>query len=221
MTGKVYLIGAGPGDADLITVKGLRLLQSADVIVYDRLIPMALLDEARLDAERINAGKAPTKHRLSQEEINHVIVDRALAGKIVARLKGGDPFVFGRGGEEALACREAGIPFEIVPGVSSAFAVPAYAGIPLTHRHISSAFTIIAGYEDPTKRSSSINYHALANMNGTLVILMGVKRLPQIAEQLVMHGMNSETPAAIIEWGATTEQRVITGTIAELPELAR
>jgi uroporphyrin-III C-methyltransferase len=220
MTGKVYLIGAGPGDPDLLTVKGLRLLQAADVVIYDRLIPAALLDEARFDAELIDAGKAPTKHRLSQESINTVIVNRALSGYDVVRLKGGDPFVFGRGGEEALACAAAGIAFEIVPGVSSAFAVPAYAGIPVTHRHVSSAFTVITGHEDPSKPDSSIDYAVLAHLTGTLVILMGVRQLPEISARLIEHGMDPQLPAACVEWGATPQQRVIEGTLATLPDLA-
>jgi len=213
-------VGAGPGDPDLITRKGLKLIQSADVIVFDRLIPLELLDEARADAEFINAGKAPTKHRLSQETINDIIVSRALDGKMVVRLKGGDPLVFGRGSEEALACRRAGVPFEIVPGISSSYAVPAYAGIPLTHRHLSSAFTVITGHEDPAKGNTSINYQAIAQMNGTIVILMGVNGLPHILEQLIGAGLNPETPAAIIEWGTTPFQRVVEGTAQNLAQLA-
>ncbi|MEQ8678050.1 MAG: uroporphyrinogen-III C-methyltransferase [Aggregatilineales bacterium] len=220
MSGKVYLIGAGPGDPDLMTVKGLRLVQQADVILYDRLVPFEVLEDARPDAELINVGKQPTKHRFDQTEINRMIVDYALRGWMVVRLKGGDPFVFGRGGEEALACHEAGIPFEIVPGVSSAFAVPGYAGIPLTHRHVSSTFTVVAGYEDPTKPESSVNYAALAQTGGTLVILMGVKQLPQISAQLIANGLDADTPAAIIEWGATPQQRVVEGTISTLYEQA-
>ena len=186
--GKVYLVGAGPGDPDLITRKGLRLLRRADAVIFDRLIPFELLDETRSDAELINAGKEPTRHRLAQEDINALIIDRALRGKIVVRLKGGDPLIFGRGAEEALVCREHGIPFEIVPGVSSAYSVPAYAGIPLTHRRVSSSFTVITGHEDPTKGESSIDYRALANIGGTIVIMMGVRRLPEITAELLRHG---------------------------------
>jgi uroporphyrin-III C-methyltransferase len=218
-SGKVYLVGAGPGDPDLITRKGLRLIQTADVIIYDRLIPAGLLDEARPDAERINAGKLPTKHRLSQDVINELIVSHAQRGKMVVRLKGGDPFVFGRGSEEALVCRQADIPFEIVPGISSSYAVPAYAGIPLTHRHVSSAFTVITGHEDPTKPQVSIQYDAVAQMGGTIVILMGVSRLPQIMARLIAGGLDPQTPAASIEWGATERQRVIVGAVATLPDL--
>lgn len=220
-TGTVYLVGAGPGDPDLITRKGLRLLRAADVVVYDRLIPLELLDEARADAELVNASKQPTRHRLPQADINALLIDRALKGKAVVRLKGGDPFVFGRGGEEALACRAYGIPFEVVPGVTSAVGVPAYAGIPLTQRHISSAFTVIAGHEDPTKTYSSINYAALAKLDGTIVIMMGVKTLPAITGQLIDHGLDPATPAAIIEWGATARQRIGSGSAANIAAIAR
>ena len=220
-SGKVYLVGAGPGDPDLITRKGLRLLRRADVVVYDRLIPYELMDETRFDAELINAGKQPTRHRLAQDDINALIVNHALRGKVVVRLKGGDPLVFGRGAEEALVCRKHGISFEIVPGVSSAFAVPAYAGIPLTHRGINSAFTVITGHEDPTKADSSINYRALANIGGTIVIMMGVKRLPEIAKELLQHGMADQMPAAIIEAGATARQRAFVGTLSTIAGIAR
>lgn len=220
-TGKVYLIGAGPGDPDLITRKGLRQLQRADVVIYDRLIPHELLNEARADAELIYAGKQPTRHRLAQEEINALIVNRALTGNLVVRLKGGDPLIFGRGAEEALVCRTHGIPFEIVPGVSSAIAVPAYAGIPLTHRGLSSAFTVITGHEDPAKGESSVNYRALANIGGTIVIMMGVKRLREITEELLRHGMDVEMPAAIIEAGTKTRQRAFVGTLSTISEIAR
>jgi len=220
-TGTVYLVGAGPGDPDLITRKGARLLRQADVVVYDRLIPFELLEEARPEAELINAGKQPTRHRLAQADINALLIERALKGNNVVRLKGGDPFVFGRGGEEALACREFGIPFEVVPGVSSAFAVPAYAGIPLTQRGISSAFTVIAGYEDPAKAGSSINYEAVAKLGGTIVILMGVKNLPAITRQLIGQGLDADTPAAVIEWGATAHQRSYTGSVEQIAAIAR
>ena len=220
-TGAVYLVGAGPGDPDLITRKGARLLQQADVVIYDRLIPLELLEEARPDAELINAGKQPARHRLAQADINALLIERALKGKDVVRLKGGDPFVFGRGGEEALACREFGIPFEVVPGVSSAIAAPAYAGIPLTQRQISSAFTVIAGHEDPAKAASSINYAALAQMGGAIVIMMGVKNLPAITERLIAHGLDAATPAALIEWGATAQQRTCIGTVEHIAAIAR
>ena len=219
--GMVYLVGAGPGDPDPITRKGLRLIRRADVVIYDRLIPYDLLNETRSDAELINVGKEPTRHRLAQEDINALIIDRAGKGNLVVRLKGGDPLIFGRGAEEALVCRKHGIPFEIVPGVSSAHAVPTYAGIPLTHRGVSSAFTVITGHEDPSKGESSINYRALANIGGTTVIMMGVKRLPEITRELRQHGMDGGLPAAIIEAGATARQRAFFGTLATIASIAR
>lgn len=216
--GKVYLVGAGPGDPDLITVKGLRLLRQADVVIYDRLIPMELLKETRPDAELIYAGKLPQKHRLDQLEINQILVDRASKGLMVVRLKGGDPFVFGRGGEEGLACYAANIPFEVVPGVSSAIAVPAYAGIPVTHRKIASAFTVFTGHDDPTKEGNSIDYPALAAAVrlGTLVLMMGVNHLDQICQQLIQQGISAETPVVCIEWGTTANQRTVEGTLESI-----
>ncbi|MBZ0296270.1 MAG: uroporphyrinogen-III C-methyltransferase [Anaerolineae bacterium] len=216
--GKVYLVGAGPGDPDLITVKGLTLLRQADVIIYDRLAPPELLTEARADAELIDGGKQPTKHRLNQDEINRIMIDRAQQGAMVVRLKGGDPFVFGRGGEEALACHAAGIAFEIVPGVSSAFAVPAYAGIPLTHRQLARSFSVFTGHEDPAAPETTLDYAALAQQD-TLVAMMGVKQLAKIATRLIEHGKNPDTPAACIEWGTIARQRVVEGTLATLPAL--
>lgn len=220
MIGKVYLVGAGPGDPDLITVKGLRLIRAADVIIYDRLIPHELLGEARPDAELVDGGKEPTRHRLSQETINRQLVEKAEQGALVVRLKGGDPFVFGRGGEEALACFKAGIPFEVVPGVSSAFSVPAYAGIPVTHRGITTTLTIITAHEDPADPAGGTNYGALAQLGGTLVILMGVKHLEEVLSRLAEAGLADDTPAAVIEWGATPEQRVAEGTLATIAEVA-
>jgi uroporphyrinogen III methyltransferase/synthase len=216
--GKVYLVGAGPGDPELITVKGLKLLRQADVIVYDRLIPMELLSEARPDAELINAGKLPQKHRLDQAEINAMLIDRAQKNLVVVRLKGGDPFVFGRGGEEGIACYEARIPFEVVPGVTSAIAVPAYAGVPVTHRHVATAFTVFTGHEDPTKGESGADYAALAvaARGGTLVLLMGVAHLPEIVAKLIEAGLSSDTPAICIEWGTTPQQRTVEATLVEL-----
>lgn len=222
MTGKVYLVGAGPGDPGLITVKGLKLLQQADVVVYDRLAAPELLNETRAEAERIDAGKLPQKHRLDQGEINTVLIDRAQQGKMVVRLKGGDPFVFGRGGEEGLACHAAGIPFEVVPGVSSSIAVPAYAGVPVTQRLIASAFTVFTGHEDPNKPESSIDYGALAAITklGTLVLLMGVGRLTEITAKLISTGVEADMPAMCVEWGTTPKQRVIVGTLATIAEQA-
>ena len=220
MTGIVYLIGAGPGDPELITVKGLRLLRQADVVIYDRLAPHELLREARPDAELIDAGKQPTKHRLKQDDINALLIDRARKGLSVARLKGGDPFVFGRGGEEAIACRDAGVPFVIVPGVSSAIAAPAYAGVPVTHRGLSTSFTVLTGHEDPDSDSNSIDYGALVKLGGTLVLLMGVSHLPRIIELLLKAGLAPETPAVSVEWGTTNHQRVVEATLASIAEHA-
>lgn len=213
--GKVYLVGAGPGDPDLITRKGLRLIQEADVIVHDRLIPMELLDEARPGVELIDAGKRPAKHRLSQDLINEEIVAHALLGKSVVRLKGGDPFVFGRGSEEAIYCWNAGVPVEIVPGISSSYAVPAYGGVPLTHRHISRSFTVITGHN-----ADDIEYEALVKLGGTIVILMGVRTLSEILERLRDAGLKTDTPALSIEWGATPQQKVVEGTVSTLPDRA-
>lgn len=222
--GKVYLIGAGPGDPDLITVKAQRCLRIADVIVYDRLLDPLLLDEARPGAERIYAGKGPRCHTLSQERINALLVEHARRGRIVVRLKGGDPFVFGRGGEEALALAAAGIPFEIVPGVTSAIAVPAYAGIPVTHRGHASHFTVVTGHagegEGATQSSPPVDWEALAALGGTLVILMGVAALPGIARRLLEGGLDRETPAAVIQQGTTRTQRTVTGTLADIAERA-
>jgi uroporphyrin-III C-methyltransferase len=200
----------------LITVKGLDVLRRADVVIYDRLAPPELLQEARPDAELIDAGKQPQKQRLDQQSINTLIVQKAREGKLVARLKGGDPFVFGRGGEEALACHAAGIPFVIVPGVTSAVAVPAYAGIPVTQRSVTSAFTVFSVHEAPD--STHVDYESLAHLGGTLVALMGVAHLQQAAEALIAAGMDGATPAACIEWGTTSRQRVIEGTLATLPQ---
>jgi uroporphyrinogen III methyltransferase/synthase len=219
--GTVYLVGAGPGDPGLITVRGLALIRMADVILYDRLVPHELLREARADAELIDVGKESLRknQKISQEEINVLIINRAQAGHHVVRLKGGDPTVFGRGGEEALACRAVGIPFEVVPGVSSAIAVPAYAGIPVTHRGFVSAFTVFAGHEDPNKLESSVDYDALAGVArmGTLVLLMGVLNLDQIVARLTGAGLPGSTRAACIEWGTTARQRVVEAPLDELP----
>lgn len=221
MSGKVILVGAGPGDPGLITVKGLGALRKADVVVYDRLVAPQLLDEIRPDAERIDAGKLPQKHRLDQSEINAVLVGRAGQGKLVVRLKGGDPFVFGRGGEEGLACHAAGIPFEVIPGVTSAIAVPAYAGVPVTHRLVASAFTVFTGHEDPSKPESSIDYAALAGAArlGTLVLLMGVSHLPEITARLIEAGISPDMPALCIEWGTTDHQKVVEDTLGTLAQL--
>ena len=216
--GTVYLVGAGPGDPELITVKGLALVRRADVIVYDRLIPLSLLDEARPDAERIDVGKRPKDHRVPQSEINQILMDRALQGLSVVRLKGGDPFVFGRGGEEALACRAAGVPFVVVPGVTSAIAVPAYAGVPVTQREIVTAFTVFTGHDDPDKPDTGVEYAALAAVarTGTLVLLMGVTYLTKTCERLLAAGLDPNTPALCIESGTMPQQRVVEGTLGTI-----
>jgi uroporphyrin-III C-methyltransferase len=216
--GKVYLVGAGPGDPELITVKGLRCLRAADVVVYDRLVNSVLLDEVPASAQRIFVGKQPGRCSLRQEEINALLVEHAQPGKTVVRLKGGDPFVFGRGGEEALALVEAGIAFEIVPGISSAIAVPAYAGIPVTHRSQSGALTIVTGHETPEHAAPLVNWEALAQLDGTLVILMGVATLPLISQKLVQAGMDPAIPAAVIEQGTIARQRVVRGSLADIAE---
>lgn len=218
--GKVYLVGAGPADPDLITVKGLRCLRIADVVVYDSLVSPQLLEEVRPRAECIYVGKRPGHHCMKQEQINALLIHYAQQGHIVVRLKGGDPFVFGRGGEEALALALAGIPFEIVPGVSSAIAVPAYAGIPVTHRHLASSVTIVTGHEDTAHTASHVNWEALAKLDGTLVILMGVATLPHITERLREGGLHPDTPAAVIQEGTVPEQRVVTGTLETIADRA-
>ena len=216
MTGKVYLVGAGPGDPGLITVKGKQCIEKADVIVYDYLASPTLLKYANNTAEMIYVGKKGGDHTLSQDGINALLVEKAKTGATVARLKGGDPFVFGRGGEEAEVLIEAGIPFEIVPGVTSAIAAPAYAGIPLTHRKFTSTVAFITGHEDPTKGSSDIDWSALAKGIGTLVFFMGVKNLPNIVERLLENGRSPETPVALVRWGTTTRQRTVAGTLADI-----
>lgn len=216
MKGKVYLVGAGPGDPGLITVKGLECIEIADVIIYDYLASPSLLKYASNRAEIIYVGKKGGNHTLSQDNINLLIVEKAKKGRIVTRLKGGDPFIFGRGGEEVEVLIQAGIPFEIVPGVTSAIAAPAYAGIPLTHRKFTSTLAFITGHEDPTKTESSVNWEALAKGIGTIVFLMGVKNLPYIATRLVDHGMHPNTPVAVIRWGTTPQQQTVTGTLSTI-----
>jgi len=219
--GKVYLIGAGPGDPGLITVKGQACIQAADVIIYDYLAAPALLAQASPEAERIYVGKKGGDHTLPQGGINQLIIDQARQGRTVARLKGGDPYIFGRGGEEAEELVAAGIPFEVVPGVTSAVAGAAYAGIPLTHRDFTSTLAFVTGHEDPTKSSSSIDWKALATGIGTLVFFMGVKNLPMITAQLQSNGMPPETPVALIRWGTTPRQKTVTGTLDTIVAIAR
>ena len=218
--GKVFIIGAGPGDPGLITLRGAECIGQADVVVYDYLAGEELLRRARKDARLIYVGKKGGDHTLPQGQINRILVDEALQGMTVARLKGGDPFIFGRGGEEAEVLHEAGIPFEVVPGVTSAIAVPAFAGIPLTHRGYTSTVAFVTGHEDPTKGRSDINWAALAGI-GTLVFLMGVKNLANIARNLVEGGKAPETPAALIRWGTTPGQQTLTGTLADIAETAK
>jgi len=218
--GKVYLVGAGPGDPDLITVKGLRILQKADVVIYDRLAPKSLLDETPKGTELIDASKDGHQHTLKQPQINELLVQKAKEGKHVVRLKGGDPFVFGRGAEEALFCYANNVPFEIVPGVSSAIAVPAYAGVSVTHRDYASAFTVFTGHENPSKPASALNFEAIAQAAkaGTLVMLMGATYLHDLIQHLIKAGINPQTPAMCIEWGTTAQQRVIYAPLVNLAE---
>jgi uroporphyrinogen III methyltransferase/synthase len=212
----VYLVGAGPGDPGLITVKGRECIAAADVIIYDYLAAPSLLKHASGNAELIYVGKKGGDHTLPQGEINALIVAKARENKVVTRLKGGDPFVFGRGGEEAEVLVEAGIPFEIVPGVTSAVAAPAYAGIPLSHRKLTSTIAFVTGHEDPTKEESNIDWAALSRGIGTLVFFMGVKNLPRIVAELTRHGRPPETPVALVRWGTTPEQVTVSGTLADI-----
>lgn len=221
MSPKVYLVGAGPGDTGLLTLKGKACIEQADIIIYDYLAEAGLLKYARKDAEIIYAGKKGGDHTLTQDKINALLVEKALEGRIVTRLKGGDPFIFGRGGEEIEALLGAHIPFEVVPGVTSAIAAPAYAGIPLTHRKFTSTVTFITGHEDPDKETSAVNWQALAAMGGTLVFLMGVKNLQHIITRLKQEGMPEQTPAALIRWGATPRQQAVAGTLATIVEKVR
>ncbi len=212
----VYLVGAGPGDPGLLTRRGEALLRIADAVVYDRLASPLLLDLAPERAARIDVGKAPGRAAMTQEEINAVLVERGRAGQEVVRLKGGDPFVFGRGGEEAEACIAAGVPFEVVPGITSAIAAPAYAGIPVTHRGVSTSVTIVTGHEDPTKGTLDTDWDALARGGGTLVILMGAGRLDAITRALIDGGRAPDTPVAAVRWGTRPEQRTVRATLATI-----
>ncbi len=214
--GLVYLIGAGPGDPGLITAKGLQCIERADVIIYDRLVSLSLLQSAPDQAEIIYAGKMPDRHTLQQEEINALLAEKALNGSTVVRLKGGDPFVFGRGGEEAAYLAERGIAFEIIPGITSAVAAPAYAGIPVTHRGLAAGFSVLTGHEDPEKEETDLDWSALAKSAGTNVILMGMGNLEKITGTLLEGGLGPDTPAAIIEQGTRAGQRVLTATLVEL-----
>lgn len=213
----VYLVGAGPGDPGLLTVRGAEVLSSAEVVVYDRLSVASLLELAPADAERINVGKRPGAATMPQAEISALLIREGRAGRRVVRLKGGDPFVFARGGEEALALLEAGVPFEVVPGVSSAIAVPAYAGVPVTMRHSSTSFTVVTGHEDPDK-GGELDWEAVARLGGTIVVLMGIGRLPKIVRRLIAGGLDPDTPAVAVQWGTRPEQRTVRATLATLTD---
>jgi uroporphyrinogen III methyltransferase/synthase len=218
--GKVYLVGAGPGDSGLITIKGLEVLQKADAVIYDRLVAKALLKLVPERAEKIYVGKHAGRHTLSQSEINEVMVERARGGMVVVRLKGGDPFLFGRGGEEAEELWRSGVKFEVVPGVTSALAAPAYAGIPVTHRGCSSSVGIVTGHEDPVKERDLVDWGRLATAVDTIVVLMGVRRLKEIVGKLIEGGRGRNTGVAIIEWGTTRRQRTIIGTLGDIVDKA-
>ncbi|WP_432893074.1 uroporphyrinogen-III C-methyltransferase [Kribbella sp. CA-245084] len=214
----VYLVGGGPGDPDLITVRGRRLLAEADVVVADRLAPQPLLDELHPDVELFDAAKLPRGRAAQQEEINRILVERGRAGKVVVRLKGGDPYVFGRGFEEALACAEAGVPWTVVPGITSSISVPAVSGIPVTHRGVTHEFTVVSGHIPPSHPDSLVNWDALAQLHGTLVLLMAVENLPAIAERLVAAGKPADTPAAAIADGTLPGQRMVTSDLAGIAQ---
>lgn len=221
MKGKVFLVGSGPGRRALLTLRAQKILEEADVILYDQLPGREILAGLPEHAEKIDCGKFGGQHTLEQDRIEELMVARALEGKKVVRLKGGDPFLFGRGGEELEVLRERGIPVELVPGITSAIAVPGAVGIPVTHRKYASSVTILTGHEDPEKKGSALDWENLAGNRGTLVILMGVKNLPAIAENLVSHGRDPGTPVAIIERGMRPDQRVTTGTLATIAGIAR
>ncbi|WGM88841.1 MAG: uroporphyrinogen-III C-methyltransferase [Candidatus Bathyarchaeum tardum] len=218
--GKVFLVGAGPGDPKLVTLKAVEALRDAEIVVYDRLVSELILDFAPKSVQKIYVGKSPEKHELSQQEINQLLVDLAQKGKIVVRLKGGDPFVFGRGGEEAEALADRNLEFEVIPGVTSAVAVAAYAGIPITHRDYASSFAVVTGHQavDPQK---TINWRKLAGSVDTIVVLMGVASLQSTTNSLIAGGLNPNLPVAIVEWGTTKNQRCLIGTLGTIVELAQ
>lgn len=218
MTGHVVLVGAGPGDPELITVKGARALAAADIVVYDRLVAPSLLDLAPASAERVYVGKEPGRRATSQEEIGRLLVDHAGLGKVVVRLKGGDPFVFGRGGEEVLACLEAGIEVEVVPGITSAIAAPAAAGIPVTHRGIARSFAVVTG--STAHGDDTVDLSAVATATDTLVVLMAAGTLSETCGRLVAAGRRPDEPAAIVQWATTEDQRTVAGTLGDLPARA-
>ena len=216
LPGKVFLVGAGPGDPGLITVKGLRCLQQADVVVYDRLMDPALLQSAAPSAERVFVGKERGRQALTQDEINQLLVERATAGNTVVRLKGGDPFVFGRGGEEAQILARNAVAFEVVPGITSAIAAAAYAGIPVTQRRVATCFTVVSGSEDPSKPESSIPWDVLARTGGTLIVLMGWASLKSILKTLQREGLAPDTPVALVQWGTWKKQQTVTGSLTDV-----
>jgi uroporphyrinogen III methyltransferase/synthase len=214
----IYLVGSGPGDPGLFTLKGVRCMQEADVVVYDRLAPRGLLGYAKPEAEKIYVGKKPGNPTMSQEEINDLLVEKGRSGMTIVRLKGGDPYIFGRGGEEALALNEAGLPFEVVPGVTSGVAAPAYAGIPVTHRNVATSVAFVTGHEDPTKGRPDVDWEKLANGADTLVLYMGVGRLAEISKGLIAAGRSPATPVACVRWGTAPEQLTITGTLQDIAD---
>ena len=218
-TGTVYLVGAGPGDAGLFTLRGAELLKRADVVVYDALVNTDLLRLAPADAEIIYGGKRAKAHAIPQDQLNQLLVDKAKEGRTVVRLKGGDPYLFGRGGEEAQELKAAGVGFEVVPGISSFYSAPNYAGIPVTHRDFCANFTVLTGHEDPAKEESSIDWEQLAKASGTKVVLMGVERIRRITERLIENGMAADTPVAMVRWGTTGRQRSIDGTLATIADV--
>lgn len=220
-TGAIYLVGAGPGDPKLITVRGREILESADAVVHDRLISQSLLELARADARIENVGKAPGRDGPSQDEINDLLVNLARNGYTVCRLKGGDPFVFGRGGEEVLAGRAAGVYVEVVPGVSSALAAPASAGVPVTHRGLSSSVTVVTGHEEPGARNGSVDWNGIAQVQGSIVIMMGVAHIDAIARALVVSGRSSDESVCVVERATCPNQRVIFGTLGTIGEVTQ
>ncbi len=220
MKGKVYLVGSGPGGIGLLTVRALEVIKKADVVLYDQLPGREIIAALPDKAERIDCGKYGGRHTLRQEEIEEIMVDRAGAGRQVVRLKGGDPFLFGRGGEELERLRQEGIAVEVVPGVTSAVAVPGCAGIPVTHRRYASQLTVITGHEDPDKPESGLDWEVLARLRGTIVVLMGVKHLPLIAQSLMEHGKDAQTPVAVIERGMRQDERVTVGTLSNIAALS-
>jgi len=216
--GKVYLVGAGPGDPGLMTIKGKGLLECADVVIYDALVSAAILNMINPKSEKINAGKRRGRHSLMQEETTQLLIDKAQEHAMVVRLKGGDPFIFGRGGEEMEELVKAGVSVEVVPGITSGIAAPAYAGIPLTHRLYSSSVTFVTGHETAGKYRPTINWHAIAHGSETIVIYMGIHNLPYIVEQLTTSGLSLETPIALVRWGTRPDQEELTGQLGTIVE---